>query len=174
MKSLFQTTTGSKLLVSLVLFALGLLLLIAPMETLTGYLRVIGVILLAAAAVGFLFFFLTRPQERSALPLIGGITGAVAGLVFVAAPGFVIGAMPFVFGLLLLIASVSELFSALALPFGKLISIILSLIGIILGLVIVMNPHAIAAFATRVIGISFIYEAAVGIVTLLFARRTLR
>ena len=174
MKSLPKASTGSKLLVSLVLFALGLLLLLAPMETLTGCVRAMGVIFLAAAAVGILIFFLTKPQDRSPLPLIGGIAGAVIGAVFAAAPGVVTGALPFVFGLLLLIASVSDLFSAIALPFGKLISIILSLIGVILGLVILMNPNAIAAFVTRVIGLSFIYEAVVGVVTVLFARRALR
>ena len=174
MKPFFKSPTGSKLLVSLVLFVLGLLLLIAPMGTLTAYVRVIGVIFLAAAAVAILFFAFTKPAERSPMPLIGGITGAVIGLIFVAAPGLVTNALPFVFGLLLLIASVSDLFSALALPFGRLISIILSLIGIILGLVIIMNPAMIAAIVTRVIGIGFIYEAVVWVVTALYARRTLR
>ena len=54
MKRLVQAPTGSKLLASVVLFSLGLLLLIAPMETLITYVRVIGGIFLAAAAVGCL------------------------------------------------------------------------------------------------------------------------
>ena len=174
MKSFMKTMAANKLLASLVLFALGLLLLLAPGETLTAYVRVIGVILLVAAALGILSFALTNVQERSALVLIGGITGAVAGLVFVAAPGVVTGALPFVFGLLLLLASVSDLLSAIALPFGKLFSIILALVGIILGLIIIMNPTAIASFVTRLIGLSFLYEAIVGVVTAVLARRALK
>ena len=174
MKDTLRSFTGGKVLASVVLFALGVLLLVAPMETLTAYVRVIGGILLLAAAVGILIFALTPAVSRSALLLIGSIVGGAVGLLFLIAPGIVTGALPFVFGLLLLIASVSDLFSAIALPFGKLISIILSLIGIILGLVILMNPNAIAAFVTRVIGLSFIYEALVGLVTAVFARRALR
>ena len=168
MKRLVQAPTGSKLLASVVLFSLGLLLLIAPMETLITYVRVIGGIFLAAAAVGVVLYVLKKAQT---LALIGAIIGAITGLVFLISPGVVTGALPFVFGALLLIASVSDLFSALALPFGKLISIILSLVGIIHGLVILMNPNAIAAFVTRLIGLSFIYEAIVGAVAVVFARR---
>ena len=174
MKENFRSLAGGKLLASLVLFALGVLLLAAPMETLTAYVRVIGGILLLAAVVGIVVFVLTAVANRSALLLIGSIAAGVVGLVFLIAPGVVTGALPFVFGVLLLIASVSDLFSAIALPFGKLISIILSLIGVILGLVILMNPNAIAAFITRVIGLSFIYESLVGLVTAVFARRALR
>ncbi len=174
MKEIFKSTTAVKVAAILVLLALGVLLLLAPMETLTLYIRVIGAVLLAGAAVGFLVFFRTPVQNRSAAVLIGAIFAAVAGLVFAAAPGAVTGALPFVFGAMLLLASASELFSALALPFGKLIGIILSLIGVILGLIILMNPNAIAAFVTRLIGLSFLYEAAVGIVTALLARRALR
>ncbi len=174
MKDTLRSFTGGKVLASVVLLALGVLLLAAPMETLTTYIRVIGGILLLAAVVGVVIFVLTAVANRSALLLVGSIAAGVVGLVFLIAPGVVTGALPFVFGLLLLIASVSDLFSAIALPFGKLISIILSLIGIILGLVILMNPNAIAAFVTRVIGLSFIYEALVGLVTAVFARRALR
>ena len=172
-----QTWKGrmkTKLLVSIVLFALGLLLLIAPGEMLTAYVRAIGVLLLLGAAAGFFLYFRASAGERSVLLLIGASLGAACGLVLIAAPGLITSVLPFVFGLLLLIASVSDLLSALALPFGKLPGILLSIGGIVLGVLIVSNPDALANFITRLVGLGLMYEAAVGVVTVILAKKSFR
>ena len=49
---------------------------------------------------------------------------------------------------------------------------LLALLGLALGVLIVVNPGAFANFITRLIGLTLIYEAVVGIVTSILARKT--
>lgn len=160
--------------ISALFLVIGGLLLFAPQETLALYVRIIGIVLLVAAAVSLLVEFLQQRRARSGWVLAVAAAAAVFGLVFLCAPGFVTAVFPFLFGVVLIVISAFELLSALQLPFGKLLSILLSVVGIVLGCVIVSNPNGLAAFITRLIGIALIYQAVVGFVTAAFAKTAQR
>ncbi len=155
---------------SALLLVLGGLLLFAPNETLQTYVRVIGIVLLAGAALGLLLEFVIRSGPRSAWVIAGACACAVFGLVFLLAPAFVTGILPFLFGVVLIVLSAFDLLSALQLPFGKLLTIVLSAGGLVLGVLIVMNPNALASFIIRLIGLALLYEAVVGFITAAFVK----
>ena len=167
-----QTIIKNKLLSSIVLLALGILLLIAPAAALETYVRVIGAVLLCGAAVRIVAHFMTKKEDRAPISLLIGIVAAAFGVFLLAAPATVIRVLHIVFGILLILNSLLDLVIGVRLPAGKTAAVILALIGVALGVVIVVNPTAFANFMTRVIGISLIYDAAVGIVTALLARKT--
>ena len=143
----------------------GGLLLFAPQETLQVYIRLIGVLCLAGAAVGLLVELLFKKGARSTLVVVFACIAAVFGLLFLLAPGFVTAVLPFLFGVVLIVISAFELLSALQMPFGKLLTILLSAGGLALGILIVSNPYGLSSLMTRLIGVALIYEAVVGFVT---------
>ena len=67
----------------------GGLLLFAPQETLQVYIRLIGVLCLAGAAVGLLVELLFKKGARSTLVVVFACIAAVFWLLFLLAPGFV-------------------------------------------------------------------------------------
>ena len=71
---------------SALLLVLGGLLLFAPNETLQTYVRVIGIVLLAGAALGLLLEFVIKQGPRSVWAVVGACVAAVCGLVFLLAP----------------------------------------------------------------------------------------
>ncbi len=159
---------------SALFLVLGGLLVFAPKETLQIYVRVIGVLLLAAAAVTLLAEFLQKRRPRSGWVVAGAAAAAALGLLFLLAPGFVTGVFPFLFGAVLLVISGFELLSALQLPFGRLLTILLSLGGVALGVLIVSNPNGLSNLMTRLIGLALIYEGVVGFVTGAFVKTAAR
>ena len=151
--------------VSTLFLVAGGLLLFAPQETLQVYIRLIGVLCLAGAAVGLLVELLFKKSPRSVPIIVVSCIAAVFGLVFLFAPGFVSAVLPFLFGIVLIVISAFELLSALQMPFGKLLTILLSAGGLALGILIVSNPNGLSSLMTRLIGVALIYEAVVGYVT---------
>lgn len=159
---------------SVLFLVLGGLLVFAPQETLQIYVRVIGVIALVSAAVTLLVEFLQQKRPRSGWVIAGAAVGAVLGLLFLCAPGFVTAVLPFLFGAILIVLSAFDLLSAMQLSFGKPLSLLLSVIGLALGILIVSNPNGLANLMTRLIGLALIYQAVVGFITAAFVRSSER
>lgn len=167
-----QNIIKNKLLSSIIFLVLGVLLLIAPAESLALFVRIIGAVLLVGALVRLIAYFVTKKEDRVPISLILGVAAAVIGLFFLIAPSVVTNILAYVFGAILILNSLLDLVIAVRLPSGKAIAILLSLLGLVLGVLIVVNPEAFASFMTRLIGATLIYESIVGIVTSIFARKT--
>ena len=167
-----QNIIKNKLLSSIILLALGVLLIAAPVASLRTYVRIIGAVLLCGAAVRIVVHFLTKKEDRVPVSLVIGGVAAIFGVVLLIAAQPVINALNIIFGVLLILNSLFDLVIAVRLPAGKTVALILALIGVLLGILIVINPAAFASFATRIIGCVLVYDAVVGLVTALFARKT--
>lgn len=167
-----QNIIKNKLLSSIIFLVLGVLLLIAPAESLALFVRIIGAVLLVGALVRLIAYFVTKKEDRVPISLILGVAAAVIGLFFLIAPSVVTNILAYVFGAILILNSLLDLVIAVRLPSGKAIAILLSLLGLVLGVLIVVNPDAFASFMTRLIGATLIYESIVGIVTSILARKT--
>jgi uncharacterized membrane protein HdeD (DUF308 family) len=169
-----QNIIKNKLLSSIVFLILGVLLLIAPTQSLELFVRIIGGVFLLGALVRLVAYFVTKKEDRVPLSLVLGVAAAAIGLFFVLLPGVVTNILAYVFGAILILNSLLDLVIAVRLPAGKLVAILLALLGLALGVLIVVNPQAFASFMTRFIGATLIYESIVGIVTSILARKTVK
>lgn len=174
MKNMLASIIRNKIASCVVLLLLGVLLVIAPLDTLTRSVRIVGFVLLAGAVVGFLIYFLSKNTERSPLVLLESVFAAALAVFLIAAPALIAGVLPLIFGIVLLLNSLLDLVTALRLPRGKVIAVLLSMLSIVAAVVIICNPGALANIIVRVIGVSFIYSAVVGLLSLLLAGRTVK
>ena len=172
MKNMLASIVRNKIVSCIVLLALGILLLIAPGETLARSVRLVGIILLAGAVIGLLIYFLSKNAERSPLVLFESIIAAAIAIFFIAAPGVITGILPLMFGIVLLLNALLDLITALRLPRGKVLAVLLSMLAIVAAVVIICNPNALADLITRIIGAAFIYSAVVGLLGLALAGKT--
>ena len=167
-----QTIIKNKLLSSLVLLALGVLLIIAPITALTTYVRIIGAVLLCGAAIRLVAHFATKKEDRAPISLVIGIVAAVFALILLIFAGKVVNVLNIIFGILLILNSLLDLVIGVRLPVGKAVAAVLALLGVLFGIVILIDPAAFASFVTRIIGGVLIYDAIVGLVAALLARKT--
>ena len=167
-----QNIIKNKLLSSIIFLILGVLLLIAPTAMMETFVRIIGGVLLLGALIRLIAYFVTKKENRVPLSLVLGVAAGLIGVFFVVAPGVVTGVLAYIFGAILILNSLLDLVIAVRLPSGKLVGVLLSLLGLALGVLVIVNPDAFAAFITRFIGATLIYESIVGIVTSILARRT--
>ena len=165
-----QGIIKNKILSGIVLIALGVLLVIAPVQSMNLYVRILGAVLLVGAALHIVVYRLTKKEDRAPLSLVLGIAAGLIGIFFLAAPGVVSEFLYIIFGVVLILNALLDLVIAVRLPSGKKAAVILALIGLALGVFIVMNPQTVAQFITRIIGVSLVYEGAVGVISALFAR----
>ena len=172
MKNMLASIVRNKIVSCIVLLALGVLLLLAPGETLALYVRIVGIVLLVGAVVGLLIYFLSKNTERSPLVLIESILAAAIAIFFIAAPGVITGVLPLMFGIILLLNGLLDLITALRLPRGKVLAVLLSMLAIVAAVIIICNPNALANLITRLIGCALIYSAVVGFLGLALAGKS--
>lgn len=169
-----QGIIKNKLLSGIVLLALGILLVIAPAQTLETYVRILGAIFLVGAALHIAGHFLAKKEDRAPLSLVLGVAAGLIGIFFVAAPGVVTGILPVIFGIVLILNSLLDLVIGVRLPSGKAVAVVLALIGIAAGVLILLHPNAIAHIITRIIGAGLIYEGAIGVFTAAIAHKAMK
>ena len=166
-----QAIIKNKLLSGIVLIVLGVLMVIAPAQTLETYVRIIGAVFLAGAALHIAGHFMAKKDERAPLSLVLGIFAGLIGIFFVVAPSVVTGILPVIFGIVLILNSLLDLVIGVRMPFGKVVAAILALIGLALGVLVLLNPNTFAHFITRIIGASLVYEGVIGIAAAAIASR---
>ena len=171
MKNMLSTIIKNKIVSCIVLLLLGVLMVLSPVEALSRAVRIVGIVLLVGAVVGFLIYFLSKKEDRSPLVLMESIVVALIAIFFIALPGVITGVVPLIFGIVLLLNALLDLLTALRLPRGKLIAVLLSMLAIVAAVVIICNPEALGSIITRIIGVSFIYSAVVGLIGLVLAGR---
>ena len=169
-----QSIIKNKLLAGIVLIALGVLLAIAPTETMNTYVRIIGAVFLVGAALHITGYFLAKKEDRAPLSLVLGIAAGLIGIFFLAEPDVVTGSMAVIFGIVLILNSLLDLVIGVRLPVGRVPAAVLALIGLAMGVFVLMNPQTIAQFITRIIGVALIYEGIIGIGTALLARKAVQ
>lgn len=171
MKNMLASIIKNKVVSCIVLLALGVLMLIAPGETLTTTVRLIGVVLLVGAVVGLLIYFLSKQNERSPLVLLESVIAAAVAIFFLVAPRVITGVVPLIFGVILLLNALLDLVTALRMPFGKAVFVLLSMLAAAAAVLIICNPNALANAITRIIGAVLIYNSVVGLLSLALMRK---
>lgn len=166
-----QNIIKNKLLSCIVFLALGVVTIILRDKTADLFVYILGGVLLLGALVRFIAYFTTKKEDRVPLSLVLGVASAAIGLIFVLAPAVITNIIAYVFGAVLICNSLLDLVIAIRLPSGKTLAVLLALLGIVLGILIIIMPGPFKTFATILLGAAMIYEAVVGIVTVIFARK---
>ena len=152
-----------------VMILAGLVLLFKPGEALETAGRIIGIALLVYGIISIVgYLVLKSGNEQSAGELIWGIVAAVAGIIIMIGPKFLIDIFPMVMGVLIAASGVRNLIRAISVKraggsgWGTLI--LLSIITVLLGVLVFFNPFKTMTVLVRIIGAILLYNGIVGLI----------
>jgi len=152
------------LLLSILMIVIGLVLVIWPGHVMTTALAILGVALLVGGAISIVSWYRGRGHDAGFLTLAEGLLMAVAGIVVLSAPKFLISIVPVAVGIVVLINGVVNLAQALDQRregYSRwTLSLALAVLTIILGLLVILNPFSTMEMLVMAIGVVIIYNGA--------------
>ena len=164
MKRRFQMMDSNSIWLSILMIVIGLVLVLWPGHVMTTAMTVLGIALLAGGAISIASWYRGRTRGASYLTLAEGILMAIAGIVVLASPKFLISIFPVFVGIVILINGVINLAQALDQKKSGYarwpVSLALAILTVVLGLLIVFNPFSTMEVLVMAIGIVIIYNGA--------------
>ena len=153
----------SPLLIGLIMIVLGVILVLYSGEAMATILRIAAVGFLIVGAVGIVGYFLGKDDDKKSIPrLFVYAIEAIAGLVVLINPKFVMDIYPVVMGIIIIVDGIGGLFHALAMRKEKgkpwQTMAILAGITVLLGILVICNPFATLNTLTIVIGVILVYD----------------
>ena len=112
MKDFLYRADNHGVLLSILMIVLGLLLALWPGHVMTTALIILGIALVVGGGLLIYSWYNGRSQNSSVITLTEGILLAVAGLVVLLAPRFVISIVPFAMGALITLNGIFNLAQA--------------------------------------------------------------
>lgn len=169
----------SGLIVSIINFAVGVILVKYPGESLRTLCFAFGFVTLALGLVGLGSYLFNRNKGLLAgLGLAFGIVMTAISVVLIITPDLVVSIVPFLVGLVILFQAIGKMQQALELrdvKYDKWWSMLLvGILMLALGALIVFNPFDSAAVLVRVIGIVFIVNGILGAGGTIFTKRQVK
>ena len=162
MKNFFYRADNHGVLLSILMIVLGLVLAIWPGHVMTSAMTILGIALLAGGALLIFSWYSGRNRDSSVITLAEGIVLAVAGLVVLIAPKFLISIVPFCVGAVITLNGIFNLAQALDQRKANYnrwtASLVMAILTIVLGLLIVFNPFSTMEMLVVAIGIIIIYN----------------
>ena len=158
-----KKTHISPLFVGLIMIVLGVILVLYSGQAMATILRITAVGFLVAGAVGVAGYFLGKDDEKkSILKLFVYAIEAMAGLIVLINPKFILDIYPIAMGIIIAVDGLGNLFQALSMkkqegkPWKAML--LLSVITILLGIMIICNPFSMLNVLTIVIGAVLVYD----------------
>lgn len=148
--ALLKSLSGSVLLV-----ALGILLLLRPDFATTTVAAVLGWILIGGGAI-LIAVAILNWEVTGTVELVAGIVAAAAGIFIVIRPDFLASAFGVLIGLYLLFQSISTLIAALNLKksgHAFVPTLVLGLVLLVLALVLIFVPMSLSRLLVRIVGV---------------------
>ena len=161
-------TKLSSLLAAVFIIFIGVALILAPVASLAGAIRIIGIILIVIGAIGVMSFIWFGV---SSVPLlIISILTIIIGIILAARPYNIVSLIHVFAGIIIALNGIVNLIGSFNLRKENVkrwpTAVVMSALAIVLGIIIITKPIAVAATLVRVIGIIVIYN---GITSLLIA-----
>ncbi len=164
---------------SVILMAVGLLLIFMAEATLISISYLFGGILFAIGAVAIIQFIKTPIEERrlfSQLNIVYGVITILAGILLIAKPSIVSSLVPIFIGIGIIVSSSMKLQQAMMVrsisnSYWK-ATLISSLLSLICGLVILFNPFKTASIVTQLIGVFILIYSVLDILSTILLRKT--
>lgn len=148
------------MLLSILLIALGILLVLRPDSVVNFIIIGIGAFLMVTSIIDLIFYFMNAKLGGNFINLSKGIIEFIGGIFLVFRSEAVAGLFPVVIGLIIIFTSIFKLYVALsikALDNKKWIpNFVLSILCIVFGAVIILNPFETLNTIVRVAGIVLI------------------
>jgi len=163
----FRNFMRNKIVLAVASIVFGIILIVWQRSALDSLVRILGIIMVAVAAV-FIIMFAVQKEKKNSL-IIVGIILAIVGAFFLIKPDFIVKLFPFIMGLILVISGISDLVGALNLPkgaSGKTGIVITSLVLAALGVVCMFQPGIIANILILFIGILLLVNGVFDLVVL--------
>ena len=165
----------NRLILNLVFIVLGAAIIMNPAGTVVTVLRIAGLVLLVMGIVGILTYLKADPIDRNFGRMVIAVVEAVAGLVFLVTPRFIVSVFPLIMGVVVLAAGLYNLYQAYKLKQAGYdhwkTGMAMPVLTTILGIVIICNPFSTAMLLMRVIGIVLIYKGITGLIMLLMGKK---
>ena len=162
MKDFLYRADSHGVLLSILMIVIGLLLVIWPGHVMTTALTILGIALLAGGALLIYAWYSGRNRSSSVITLAEGIAFAVAGLVVLIAPKFLISIVPFAVGALIALNGIFNLAQAFDQRREQYdrwtMSLAMAILTIVLGLLVMFNPFSTMEMLVVAIGVIIIYN----------------
>ena len=176
MEKLLKKFFRSSIAISIILIALGFLLIFYSAETIKFISYVVGAIIIAIGTTAIIRFVQNmNDPSKSQFDIAYGIISIVLGILIITNPTAIASFIPIVLGIGIIISSAMKLQYALELrassnPLWK-GTMIISFISIVCGLVLIFNPFQAAEAFTMIMGVLIIVYSILDISSTLVIRR---
>lgn len=162
MKDFFYRADNHGVLLSILMILIGLLLVFWPGHVMTTALTILGIALLVGGGLLIYAWYSGRNRASSVITLAEGIVLAVAGLIALIAPKFLISIVPICVGVVVTLNGIFNLAQALDQRKAGYrrwtMSLAMAILTIVLGLLILFNPFSTMEMLVVAIGIVIIYN----------------
>ena len=176
-----KTNTGYiSLGMSLIEIVIGILLLINPVGFTSGIIIVFGIVMMIMGAVKMIQYFKMDAEEAAGKGFLAtGMIFVVVGAFCAFRSGWFLATFPVItilYGVLILAAGIAKLQKSVDMVRVKqkywFVALISAVFTLLFALLIIFDPFASTAILWTFIGISFIVEAVMDILTFIFARKS--
>lgn len=180
MKTLIPNFIKASIISSLLLIALGILLIVRSEATIMTISYVIGGVLIAIGVLAEIGFLKENKNNitKTDMDVIYGIVSIILGIVVINNPEAIASIIPLVIGIIIIVNSAVKLQYSLELKKEKndlwLSTLILSIVMLVCGVVLIFNPFAGAVLLTKIVGVFILVYAVLDLLSTFFIRNTLK
>ena len=158
MENLMKRFFRSSIISSIILIALGLLLIFQSEATIMMISYVIGGILIAIGVLAIIKFIQNVGKEqKSELDIVYGVVSIILGIIVIKNPEAIASIIPVILGISIILSSATKLQYAIELRANKnrlwKTTLVLALISTLCGIILLFNPFKAASYFTKVVGI---------------------
>lgn len=179
MSNLVNKVFKSSIISSIILIALGILLIVQSEATIVTISYIIGGILIALGVIaGIKFIKNIKERTKNDLDIVYGIVCIILGVLVIKNPEAIASIIPFVLGLIIIINSATKLQYSFELYKEKnklwLSTLILSIIMVVCGIVLIFNPFKGAILITRIVGVFILVYAVLDLISTFVISQTFK
>lgn len=177
-KSLFKSLTISGWVFSLIYVFIGFILAKYPESAIRTVCYIIGSVTLLYGLIKIILYFRKKSQGFTAMfDLSGGIVSCAVGIFLLLSPETVISIVPIIVGIIILFHSILKIKHAIDLSkvnYAKWwVMLFVALLTAALGALIIFNPFDTVAALIRAIGIIFIIDGIISLISYIFTDVTI-
>ena len=177
MKELFQRTTISIIITSVISFIIGLIMAVVPNVSLQVMGIAFGIFMIIYGVALVVLDFMAHDIYIPFYGIVSGILSVVAGIILVAMPDVIATIFAIALGIWIILSSVNLISIAISVRKGVKnwwMWLILGIIDLICGLIILFNPFASSISLVILGGIIIMVHSVVSIVGMIMVRKDVK